>query len=73
LVVVGLILLLMGVVFALQGAGDIGGSVMTGNSIYIYIGGAVALVGLVLLVLGFRSGGSSMKSEPAQASQTVAN
>jgi hypothetical protein len=69
-VVVGLILLLMGVVFALQGAGDIGGSsVMTGNSIYIYIGGAVALVGIVVLVLGFRSGRSTMRSE----SQTAVN
>jgi len=66
LLVVGVILLLLGIVFALQGAGDIGGSMMSGDSTYIYVGGAVAVVGLVVLALGFRSGGTSMKSEPAK-------
>jgi protein-S-isoprenylcysteine O-methyltransferase Ste14 len=56
LVVVGVILLLMGIVFALQGANYIGGSaLMSGNSTYIYVGAVVAIIGLVLLGLGFRS------------------
>ena len=55
---VGVILLLMGTVFALQGANIIGGSaLMSGNSTYIYVGGVVAVVGLIVLALGLRAGG----------------
>jgi len=57
--VVGVILLLMGIVFSLQGMNIItGSSVMSGVSTYIYIGAVVAIIGLVLLVLGMRSGGA---------------
>jgi uncharacterized membrane protein YdcZ (DUF606 family) len=53
--VVGVILLLMGIVFALQGANYIkGSSLMSDNPTYIYVGGVVALVGLVLLLLAAR-------------------
>ncbi len=63
--VVGVILLLLGIVFALQGANVIGGSaLMSGNSTYIYVGGVVAVVGLVILALGFRAGGKTMPSKP---------
>jgi hypothetical protein len=56
LIVVGVILLLMGIVFALQGANYIGGSaLMSGNPTYIYVGGFVAIVGLVLLLWASRS------------------
>jgi len=56
-VVVGVILLLAGIVFSLQGMNIItGSSVMSGVSEYIYIGAVVAVVGLVLLFLGLRSG-----------------
>jgi protein-S-isoprenylcysteine O-methyltransferase Ste14 len=65
MIIVGVILLLMGVVFALQGANVItGSSVMSGNSNYIYIGGVVALVGLVLLIWASRKSAPS-PSTPA--------
>ena len=55
--VIGVIVLLMGVVFALQGANVIGGSsLMSGNSEYIYIGGVVAVIGLVIIALSSRVG-----------------
>ena len=57
---IGTIVLFMGLVFTLQGAGVIGGSsLMSGNSEYIYIGGVVAIVGLVIMVLSARHGGPS--------------
>lgn len=58
LVIVGILVLLAGVVFSLQGANVIGGSaLMSGNSTWIYIGAVVAIIGLVLVALGLRSGG----------------
>jgi Mg2+ and Co2+ transporter CorA len=68
-VVVGVIVMLMGIVFSLQGMNVItGSSVMSGVSAYIYIGGVVAIVGLVLLVLGLRSSSAPSKSPMASAS-----
>ena len=62
--VVGVILLLMGIVFSLQGMNIItGSSVMSGVSTYIYIGAVVAIIGLVLVVLGLRSGGTPPKAQ----------
>lgn len=53
LVVVGGVVLLMGVVFALQGDGIIGGSaLMSGNPTYIYVGAGVAVLGAVVAALG---------------------
>ena len=63
LLVVGVILLLMGIVFALQGANVItGSSVMSGNSTYIYVGAVIAIIGLALLAWASmsRSKGSAM-------------
>jgi len=55
LLTIGVIILLTGAVFALQGADVIGGSsLMSGNSQYIYIGGAVAAIGLALMLLASR-------------------
>ena len=57
LIIVGVLILLAGVVFSLQGANVItGSSLMSGNSAYIYIGAVVAIIGLVLIIIGFRSG-----------------
>ena len=54
----------MGIVFSLQGMNIItGSSVMSGVSTYIYIGAVVAIIGLVLLVLGLKSGGTSPKAQ----------
>ncbi|WP_382306605.1 hypothetical protein [Herbiconiux sp. UC225_62] len=54
LIVVGAIALLVGVVFAGQGANLIPGSSMTGDRTWLYIGLVLAVVGIVLLVLGIR-------------------
>ena len=54
LVGVGLVLLLAGVIFALQGAGVIGGSTMSGVTIWAVIGPVIAIVGLALAVVGLR-------------------
>ena len=53
LVVLGVIVLLMGTVWALQGAYVLPATFMRGSS-WIGIGSGVALVGLVLTVLGWR-------------------
>lgn len=57
LVVVGVIALIVGVVFAGQGANLIPGSSMTGDRMWLYIGVIVAVVGIVLIVLGLRRPG----------------
>lgn len=48
LVVVGVLVVLIGAVFAGQGLGYIPGSVMTGDMKWFWIGGAMVLVGLAL-------------------------
>jgi len=68
--VVGVLLLLAGIVFSLQGANIItGSSLMSGNSTYIYVGAIVAIVGLALLALSSRVGNKPappMATGPAQ-------
>lgn len=54
LIVVGLLLVLAGVVFMLQGRGDIGGSAMSGHAQWAVIGPIIALVGLGLFGYGWR-------------------
>jgi hypothetical protein len=53
-VVIGVLLVLAGVVWGLQGFDVLGGSSMSGNSMWAVIGPIVAVVGLALLVLGSR-------------------
>ena len=55
LVVIGLAAALAGLVWTLQGLGYVGGSFMSGATVWAVIGPIVALVGLVLIVLGLRS------------------
>ncbi len=53
LVPFGILLTLLGVVFGAQGAGMLGtGSFMDNNSTYIYLGGVVAIIGMLLLAFG---------------------
>ena len=53
LILIGIVFVLLGTVFAFQGAGMLGsGSFMDNNSTYIYLGGAVAIVGVLLLAFG---------------------
>ena len=56
LFVVGLLVLLIGAVFAGQGLGFIPGSFMTGDMKWFWIGLAMIVVGLALGVGGLRSG-----------------
>jgi hypothetical protein len=50
----GALLTVAGVIFTLQGLGYIGGSVMTGVSLWAVIGPIVAVVGLALAITGLR-------------------
>jgi hypothetical protein len=54
--IVGVVLLLLGLLWALQGAGVVGGSFMSGKTMWLVIGIVVALVGAGLGYLGL--GGS---------------
>jgi hypothetical protein len=54
LVVVGALVALTGIVWSLQGLGYIGGSFMSGATLWAVIGPVVALAGLVLIVVGLR-------------------
>jgi hypothetical protein len=54
LVGVGLLITVVGVVFALQGVGVIGGSFMSGTTTWAIIGPLIALAGLALVVAGLR-------------------
>jgi hypothetical protein len=50
----GGLLALVGVVFALQGAGAIGGSAMSGVTFWAYAGPVIAVIGLAVAFLGTR-------------------
>ena len=50
----GGVLTLIGLVFAGQGLNLIPGSSMTGNRMWFYIGAAMVVIGLVLVVVGLR-------------------
>jgi hypothetical protein len=58
LIGIGVIAVIVGAVFAGQGANLIPGSVMTGDRMWLYIGLVVAFVGVVLIVLGARRPGN---------------
>ena len=55
-IVVGVLFVLTGLVWAGQGLNLIPGSSMTGNRMWFYIGLVAALVGAVLIVAGTRKG-----------------
>ena len=55
LVVIGLVAALAGLVWTLQGLGYVGGSFMSGATVWAVIGPIVVLVGLALITLGLRS------------------
>jgi hypothetical protein len=54
LTAVGVIVTIAGVIWALQGFGVIGGSFMSGNSVWAVIGPIVAVVGLLVIGIGIR-------------------
>ncbi len=53
-VVIGIAAALAGLVWTLQGLGYVGGSFMSGATVWAIIGPLVALAGLVLIVMGLR-------------------
>jgi uncharacterized membrane protein YidH (DUF202 family) len=63
LIIVGVIALIVGAVFAGQGANLIPGSSMTGDRMWLYIGLIVAIVGIILIVLGLRRRGPGRTSK----------
>jgi len=52
LVVIGLVAALAGLVWTLQGLGYVGGSFMSGATVWAVVGTIVAIVGLVLITIG---------------------
>jgi len=54
LVVVGVVIAIAGAVWALQGFGLIGGSFMSGTTLWAVIGPVVALAGLAIAAVGLR-------------------
>jgi hypothetical protein len=58
LVGVGLLITLAGVIFTLQGVGEIGGSFMSGSHTWAVAGPVIALAGLALALIGVRRGRS---------------
>lgn len=54
IVVVGVLVVLVGVVWTLQGLNIIGGSGMSGNRTFVVVGPIVGVVGLLLLGLSLR-------------------
>ena len=55
LTVVGVAAVLAGLIWTLQGLGYVGGSFMSGATVWAIIGPVVALAGLVLIVIASRS------------------
>ena len=56
-IVIGLILLAIGVVWTLQGLDLLGGSVMSGVTMWAIIGPVVAIAGAILAITGYRRPG----------------
>ncbi|HUD35494.1 MAG TPA: hypothetical protein VMR14_01265 [Streptosporangiaceae bacterium] len=54
LTVGGVVLVVVGAIFALQGLDVIGGSAMSGDSVWAVVGPVLVVIGLVLAVLGWR-------------------
>jgi hypothetical protein len=54
LIAVGALLVIAGVIWALQGLGYIGGSVMSGVTFWAVAGPLVALAGLAMALVGMR-------------------
>lgn len=54
LVGVGVLLMLAGVIFTLQGVGVLGGSVMSGVTFWAVAGPVIAVAGLAVATIGLR-------------------
>ena len=56
LITIGIVVTLLGLLFTLQGLGVVGGSAMTGSTLWAVLGPIIAIVGIAVLVLGLRKG-----------------
>jgi len=56
LIGVGALLVLVGVLWTFQGLGYVGGSAMTGVTVWAVVGPVVALVGVAMISVGLRGG-----------------
>jgi hypothetical protein len=56
LITTGIVVTLLGLLFTLQGLGVVGGSAMTGSTLWAVLGPIIAIVGIAVLVLGLRKG-----------------
>ena len=54
---IGCLIAVMGVIWTLQGLGYIGGSVMSGVTLWAVVGPVVALIGLAIAIWGLRGRG----------------
>lgn len=54
LIWLGVLLTVVGVIFTLQGLGYIGGSVMTGVTLWAVVGPIAAVIGLAMAITGLR-------------------
>jgi uncharacterized integral membrane protein len=54
LIILGILLLVVGVIWALQGTNILAGSQMSGHRRWIAIGGVLGIVGIVLIIIGAR-------------------
>jgi len=54
LIIVGVLATIAGVIFALQGFGVLGGSVMSGSSLWAALGPLIAVAGLAAIGSGLR-------------------
>jgi hypothetical protein len=52
--IVGVLLILVGGLWLLQGLNVLGGSAMSGSSLWAVVGPVVAVIGVVLIVVGLR-------------------
>jgi hypothetical protein len=55
-VVIGIVMVLLGALFTLQGLGYVGGSAMSGVDAWAIAGPAIAGLGVALVAVGIRSG-----------------
>jgi hypothetical protein len=75
-IIVGVLFVLSGGIFALQGEGVLLGSPMSDNPTWIYIGSLVILMGVILILISsiaFKKKSSARKSDTAATSSTLEN
>jgi uncharacterized membrane protein HdeD (DUF308 family) len=56
LIVLGIVLVVMGCVFTLQGLGYLAGSAMTGVTLWAIVGPILVVVGIILIIQAARRG-----------------